>query len=120
MALPIPVVWSDTCLRHPGECGPWLGMAIEGDELPARAKQAMGKSKRDRQFDRTLRYIEELGAAYVFPTAGPPCFLDEVYLFLGVSAVGRSPLRRHARTGPPRRARSALRVLIERGGTVAC
>src|ERR1700759_3577765 len=37
----------------------------------------MGSTKRERQFDRTLRYIDELGAAYVFPTAGPPCFLDE-------------------------------------------
>ncbi|HET8583179.1 MAG TPA: Rieske 2Fe-2S domain-containing protein, partial [Jatrophihabitans sp.] len=52
----------------------WFPMVYE---LPARAKQAMGRSKRERQFDRTLRYIEELGAAYVFPTAGPPCFLDE-------------------------------------------
>jgi UDP-MurNAc hydroxylase len=52
----------------------WFPMVYE---LPARAKQAMGRSKRDRQFDRTLRYIDELGAAYVFPTAGPPCFLDE-------------------------------------------
>ena len=46
-------------------------------ELPARAKQALGLTKRERQFDRTLRYIEELGARLVFPTAGPPCFLDE-------------------------------------------
>ena len=46
-------------------------------ELPARAKQAMGLTKRERQFDRTLRYIEELDARFVFPTAGPPCFLDD-------------------------------------------
>jgi UDP-MurNAc hydroxylase len=52
----------------------WFPMVYE---LPARAKQAMGRSKRERQFDRTLRYIEELEASYVFPTAGPPCFLDE-------------------------------------------
>jgi UDP-MurNAc hydroxylase len=52
----------------------WFPMVYE---LPARAKQALGLSKRERQFDRTLRYIEELGASYVFPTAGPPCFLDE-------------------------------------------
>jgi UDP-MurNAc hydroxylase len=52
----------------------WFPMVYE---LPARAKQAMGLAKRDRQFDRTLRYIDELGASYVFPTAGPPCFLDE-------------------------------------------
>jgi acetoin utilization deacetylase AcuC-like enzyme len=37
MTLEIPVVWSDTCLLHRGECGPWVGVAIEGDELPDRA-----------------------------------------------------------------------------------
>jgi UDP-MurNAc hydroxylase len=52
----------------------WFPMVYE---LPARAKQALGSSKRDRQFDRTLRYIEQAAARFVFPTAGPPCFLDE-------------------------------------------
>jgi acetoin utilization deacetylase AcuC-like enzyme len=37
VALELPVVWSDTCLRHTGVCGPWVGVPIEGDELPARA-----------------------------------------------------------------------------------
>ncbi len=52
----------------------WFPMVYE---LPERAKQALGKAKRERQFDRTMRYIDELGARFVFPTAGPPCFLDE-------------------------------------------
>ncbi len=52
----------------------WFPMVYE---LPARAKQALGSTKRARQFDRTLRYITELDAKFVFPTAGPPCFLDE-------------------------------------------
>lgn len=52
----------------------WFPMVYE---LPARAKQALGLAKRERQFDRTLRYIEECAARFVFPTAGPPCFLDE-------------------------------------------
>ena len=52
----------------------WFPMVYE---LPARAKQALGLAKRERQFDRTLRYIEECEARFVFPTAGPPCFLDE-------------------------------------------
>jgi UDP-MurNAc hydroxylase len=52
----------------------WFPMVYE---LPARAKQALGLSKRERQFDRTLRYIDECGARFVFPTAGPPCFLDD-------------------------------------------
>jgi UDP-MurNAc hydroxylase len=51
----------------------WFPMVYE---LPERAKQALGLSKRDRQFDRTLRYIEEANASFVFPSAGPPCFLD--------------------------------------------
>jgi UDP-MurNAc hydroxylase len=52
----------------------WFPMVYE---LPERAKQALGLAKRERQFDRTLRYIEEARARFVFPTAGPPCFLDE-------------------------------------------
>src|SRR6195952_3728171 len=52
----------------------WFPMVYD---LPKRAKQALGATKRERQFDRTLRYIKDLEASYVFPTAGPPCFLDE-------------------------------------------
>ena len=52
----------------------WFPMVYE---LPQRAKQALGQQKRERQFDRTLRYIDDLKADYVFPIAGPPCFLDE-------------------------------------------
>jgi UDP-MurNAc hydroxylase len=46
-------------------------------ELPHAAKTAFGKQKRDRQFDRTFRYIDDLKASHVFPIAGPPCFLDD-------------------------------------------
>jgi UDP-MurNAc hydroxylase len=46
-------------------------------ELPHAAKTAFGKQKRDRQMDRTIRYIDDLRASWVFPIAGPPCFLDE-------------------------------------------
>src|SRR5687767_13374337 len=52
----------------------WYPMVYE---LPANAKTAFGKQKRDRQFDRTWRYIDDLRASYVFPIAGPPCFLDD-------------------------------------------
>ncbi len=52
----------------------WFPMVYD---LPKRAKQALGATKRERQFDRTLRYIDDLKASYVFPIAGPPCFLDE-------------------------------------------
>jgi UDP-MurNAc hydroxylase len=52
----------------------WYPMVYE---LPHAAKTAFGKQKRDRQFDRTWRYIDDLKASYVFPIAGPPCFLDD-------------------------------------------
>jgi UDP-MurNAc hydroxylase len=52
----------------------WFPMVYD---LPKRAKQALGATKRARQFDRTLRYIADLEASYVLPIAGPPCFLDE-------------------------------------------
>lgn len=51
----------------------WFPMVYD---LPERAKHALGLNKRKRQNDRSLRYIEEAGARFVFPTAGPPCFLD--------------------------------------------
>ncbi len=52
----------------------WYPMVYE---LPTAAKTAFGKQKRDRQFDRTWRYIDDLKASWVFPIAGPPCFLDD-------------------------------------------
>jgi UDP-MurNAc hydroxylase len=52
----------------------WYPMVYE---LPHAAKTAFGKQKRDRQMDRTIRYIDDLRASWVFPIAGPPCFLDE-------------------------------------------
>ncbi|GAA2369562.1 putative Rieske 2Fe-2S iron-sulfur protein [Catellatospora methionotrophica] len=52
----------------------WYPMVYE---LPQAAKTAFGKQKRERQYDRTWRYIDDLKASYVFPIAGPPCFLDD-------------------------------------------
>ncbi len=52
----------------------WYPMVYE---LPSAARTAFGKQKRERQFDRTVRYINDLKASYVFPIAGPPCFLDD-------------------------------------------
>jgi UDP-MurNAc hydroxylase len=52
----------------------WYPMVYE---LPQAAKTAFGKQKRERQFDRTWRYIDDLKASWVFPIAGPPCFLDD-------------------------------------------
>jgi UDP-MurNAc hydroxylase len=52
----------------------WYPMVYD---IPQAAKTAFGKQKRDRQFDRTWRYIDDLKASHVFPIAGPPCFLDD-------------------------------------------
>jgi UDP-MurNAc hydroxylase len=52
----------------------WYPMVYE---LPQTAKTAFGKQKRERQLDRTIRYIDDLKASWVFPIAGPPCFLDD-------------------------------------------
>src|SRR5262249_2131105 len=52
----------------------WYPMVYE---LPEAAKRAFGKQKRERQLDRTMRYIQELQADWVFPIAGPPAFLDD-------------------------------------------
>jgi UDP-MurNAc hydroxylase len=51
----------------------WYPMVYD---LPDRAKHALGVTKRERQLDRSLRYINDVRARFVFPTAGPPCFLD--------------------------------------------
>lgn len=46
-------------------------------DLPAGARREFARRKRAGQTDRGLRYIDAVGAAHVFPAAGPPCFLDE-------------------------------------------
>lgn len=46
-------------------------------DLPERAKKKIAAEKRVNGMERALRYAEEVGAGFVFPTAGPPCFLDE-------------------------------------------
>jgi UDP-MurNAc hydroxylase len=52
----------------------WYPMVYQ---LPVTARTAFGKQKRERQLDRTIRYIDDLKASWVFPIAGPPCFLDD-------------------------------------------
>ena len=44
--------------------------------FPQKMKDALGRRKRNNEQDRALRYAEEIGAAHVFPCAGPPAFLD--------------------------------------------
>jgi UDP-MurNAc hydroxylase len=45
--------------------------------LPARTLANLSKKKRINQQERACRFVQELGAKYVFPCAGPPCFLDD-------------------------------------------
>jgi UDP-MurNAc hydroxylase len=51
----------------------WYPMVYD---MPARARQAFGVQKRQRQMDRARQYIAAVGASWVVPSAGPPCFLD--------------------------------------------
>ncbi|AKS31249.1 Rieske 2Fe-2S domain-containing protein [Mycolicibacterium goodii] len=51
----------------------WYPMVYD---MPARAKEAFGIQKRQRQMDRCRQYIAQVGATWVVPSAGPPCFLD--------------------------------------------
>lgn len=51
----------------------WYPMVYD---MPARAKEAFGIQKRRRQMDRCRQYIAQVGARWVIPSAGPPCFLD--------------------------------------------
>ncbi|MGH9248354.1 MAG: Rieske 2Fe-2S domain-containing protein [Acidimicrobiales bacterium] len=52
----------------------WYPMTYD---ISAAARIQLGKQKRSRQFDRTIRYIDDLKGSWVFPIAGPPCFLDD-------------------------------------------
>ena len=46
-------------------------------EMDADAKEEAGRQKRVRGMERARLFAEEVGAASLFPCAGPPCFLDE-------------------------------------------
>jgi UDP-MurNAc hydroxylase len=45
--------------------------------FPEKAKAVLGRKKRENQLARALRYVQQLEPAVVFPSAGPPCFLDD-------------------------------------------
>ena len=42
-----------------------------------KVKEAQGRKKRQTEMARALRYVTQVDARYVFPSAGPPCFLDD-------------------------------------------
>ena len=45
--------------------------------FPPKMKDALARKKRENQMARAVRYAEQIGATYVVPSAGPPCFLDD-------------------------------------------
>ena len=46
-------------------------------ELAEANRLEFARRKRLNGMERARRFIEAVGARYVFPTAGPPCFLDD-------------------------------------------
>ena len=52
----------------------WYPMVYQ---FPEKMLQALGRKKRENEMARALRYIQELSASFVVPSAGPPCFLDD-------------------------------------------
>jgi UDP-MurNAc hydroxylase len=46
-------------------------------DLPETARRAFGVTKRANGLDRAGRFVKAIGARYVVPSAGPPCFLDD-------------------------------------------
>jgi UDP-MurNAc hydroxylase len=57
----------------------WYPMVYRFSE---QRKQALGRKKRENQMARALRYVEQIDGDYVFPSAGPPCFLDDALFHL--------------------------------------
>ena len=51
-------------------------------DMPARAKESFGIQKRQRGMDRARQYVTQVGATWVIPSAGPPCFLDAELRYL--------------------------------------
>lgn len=52
----------------------WYPMVYQ---FPEKMLSALGRKKRENEMARALRYINELNATFVVPSAGPPCFLDD-------------------------------------------
>ncbi|HEV2361793.1 MAG TPA: Rieske 2Fe-2S domain-containing protein [Acidimicrobiales bacterium] len=46
-------------------------------DLADATKQAIARRKRENGMERARRFVDAIGARHVFPSAGPPCFLDD-------------------------------------------
>lgn len=52
----------------------WYPMVYQ---FPEKMMEVLSRKKRENQMARALRYAQQIGASYIVPSAGPPCFLDE-------------------------------------------
>ncbi len=52
----------------------WYPMVYQ---YPEKMMQTLARKKRDNEMARALNFIDQVGARFVVPSAGPPCFLDE-------------------------------------------
>ncbi len=52
----------------------WYPMVYQ---YPPQMLRALGAKKRENGQARALRYVQECGATFIVPSAGPPCFLDD-------------------------------------------
>jgi UDP-MurNAc hydroxylase len=59
----------------------WYPMVYE---MPDADKRILCEAKVDAQFARAMRYVENVDARFVVPSAGPPAFLDEQLFALNV------------------------------------
>lgn len=60
--------------------------------LSPEEKAALSRDKRERGMDRARRFVEQVGADHIFPSAGPPCFLDrDLFVFNDLDGTGNNP-----------------------------
>ncbi len=60
--------------------------------FPDRMKRTLGRRKRINGMERAVRYIQQYDARFVFPFAGPPCFLDDdLFAFNDVDRDASNP-----------------------------
>lgn len=65
----------------------WYPMVYD---IPRKSKANFAAQKRQRGMDRARSYIEQVGASWVVPSAGPPMFLDEDLFYLNDFGSGES------------------------------
>ena len=74
----------------------WYPMVYD---IPKRSKANFAAQKRQRGMDRARSYIEQVGATWVIPSAGPPMFLDDDLFELNDFGSGIDDPSQNARPG---------------------